>query len=383
MTKWSGGRTYTATDGSARWIIRKTVAGVAHNVTLDVRSEAEALAELAAFRRNPAAYRTASQERQDEAQQAQEDAAQAVFLDEDRARRFLQHLKASGRSDEYLKSTRSYLAAWATALADKDLRAVTGPALKKTLATWDTGKKWRIIVFKSFTSFLQDAGELDPMVNPGRFLKVPPARRNHELKGYSIEHVQKLYAALGSQAIRDVLCLQAKTGMHGTEVNRLASGDGKITVLKDQGEIAATVTFKHKTGKRFTLSLDAQGLAAAKRLQARGSAPDRQTIREAVERVGARTGLEFIHFGAIRHSFATWLVERGRIYNPKGGGLSLEAVAQALNHSSTRTTALHYVSATVPPMYVVPIRLEHPEDPIAIQAMQTTSDRIQMQPHAP
>nr|CAF05637.1 hypothetical protein [Archangium disciforme] len=367
MTKWSGkwigGRTYTATDGSTRWIIRKTVAGVAYNVTLDVRSEAEALAELAAFRRNPAAYRTASQERQDEAQQAQEDAAQAVFLDEDRARRFLQHLKSSGRSDEYLKSTRSYLAAWATALADKDLRAVTGPALKKILATWDTGKKWRIIVFKSFTSFLQDSGELDPMVNPGRFLKVPPARRNHELKGYSIEHVQQLYAALGSQAIRDVLCLQAKTGMHGTEVDRLASGDGKIAVLKDQGEIAATVTFKHKTGKPFTLSLDVQGLAAAQRLQARGSAPDRQTIREAVERVCARTSLEFVHFGAIRHSFATWLVEQGSIYNPKGGGLSLEAVAQALNHSSTRTTALHYVSATVPPMYVVPIRLEHSNDP--------------------
>ncbi|MCY1032173.1 hypothetical protein OV207_11945 [Corallococcus sp. BB11-1] len=254
MTKWSGDRTYTATDGSTRWILRKTVARVAHSVTLDVRSEAEALAELAAFRRNPAA----SQERQDEAQQAHEDAAQAVFLDEDRARRFLQHLKASGRSDEYLKSTRSYLAAWATALTGKDLRAVTGPALKKILATWDTGKKWRIIVFKSFTSFLQDAGELDPMVNPGRFLKAPPARRNRELKGYSIEHVQKLYAALGSQTLRDVLCLQAKTGMHGTEVDRLASGDGKITALKDQCAIATTVTFKHKTGERFTASLDAR-----------------------------------------------------------------------------------------------------------------------------
>jgi integrase len=76
--------------------------------------------------------------------------------------------------------------------------------------------------------------------------------------------------------------------------------------------------------------------------------------------------LEFVHFGAIRHSFATWLVERGSTYNPKGGGLPLKAVAQALNHSSTRTTALHYVSATVPPMYVVPIRLEHPQDPATL-----------------
>ncbi len=171
-----------------------------------------------------------------------------MFLDENRAQRFLQHLKDTDRSVEYLKSTRSYLAAWATALAGKDLRALTGPALKKLLATWDTGKKWRIIVFKSFTSYLQDAGELDPMENPGRFLKVPPARRSHELKGYGIEHIQKLYAALGSQAIRDVLCLQAKSGMHGTEVDRLASGDGKIAVLKNQGEIAGTVTF----GERVT-----------------------------------------------------------------------------------------------------------------------------------
>ena len=369
--KWLGGRTYTANDGSTRWIIRKTVAGAAYNITLDVRSEAEALAELAAFRRNPTAYRTASQERVEEAQKAQEDAAKAVFLDENRAQAFLQHLKASGRSVEYLKSTRSYLAAWATALAGKDLRALMGPALKKLLATWDTGKKWRIIVFKSFTSYLQEAGELDPMENPGRFLKVPPARRNYELKGYGIEHVQKLYAALGSQAIRDVLCLQAKSGMHGTEVDRLASGDGKIAVLKNQGEIAGTVTFKHKTGKRFTVSLDAQALAAAQRLQVRGSAPDRQTIREAVERVCERTGLEFVHFGSIRHSFATWLVEQGSTYNQKGGGLPLEAVAQALNHSSTRTTALHYVSAMVPPMYVVPIRLEHPEEPVELRTTQT------------
>ena len=121
---------------------------------------------------------------------------------------------------------------------------------------------------------------------------------------YSIEHVQKLYAPLGSQAIRDVLCLQAKSEMHGTEVDRLASGDGKIVVLKDQGEIAGTVTVKNKTGKSFTVSLDAQALAAAQRLQARNSAPDRQTIREVVERVSKHNGLEF-YFGAIRHSFAT------------------------------------------------------------------------------
>jgi hypothetical protein len=51
--KWLGGRTYTANDGRTRWIIRKTVAGAAYNITLDVRSEAEALAELAVFRHNP------------------------------------------------------------------------------------------------------------------------------------------------------------------------------------------------------------------------------------------------------------------------------------------------------------------------------------------
>ncbi|WP_420715204.1 hypothetical protein [Corallococcus sp. BB11-1] len=71
-----------------------------------------------------------------------------------------------------------------------------------------------------------------------------------------------------------------------------------------------------------------------------------------MEHVCARTDLEFVQFGAIRHSFATWLVEQGHAYSPKGGDLPLKAVAQALNHSSTRTTALHYVSATMPPRYM-------------------------------
>lgn len=85
-------------------------------------------------------------------------------------------------------------------------------------------------------------------------------------KGYSMRDVECLYAAIQGweskkyswkgtgrvtdvQPVRDVLMLHAKCGMHGTEIDRLARGEGKVKVLQGQGAIAGTITFVHKSGR--------------------------------------------------------------------------------------------------------------------------------------
>lgn len=353
--RWLGGRVYTGRRGERRWIIERQVGGKRHSVTLRVDSEREALLELAAFDAAPEDYL-----RQREGRQRQD----AVRLDVEHVGGFLLHLKEAKRSPGHVADAKRYLAAWDTALRNRDLRGLDGREVKKMLGMWTSAAKGRTIAFKSFCSWLVSRGDLDPTESPGRFLTVAPARRKHDAKGYTREAIEALYAALPTQPVRDHLCLQAKTGMHITEVARLARGDGTVRAVEGFGDIAGTVAFKHKTGQRKVISVDRQVLAAARRLQVRRSAPTNNTMREAVALACSKNqALQPINFGALRHSYATWLAECGTIYQPRGTGLAPEAIAQALGHTTARTTALHYLSVQVPPLYVVPLTLRHADDP--------------------
>lgn len=364
---WAGGRTYVDSRGRKRWIIRRRVSGILHTITLDVESESEALGELRLFERDTAGYRAARE---------QASLGGAVIMTLDDLKAFRSHLEGTGRSRLYIKGiVGPYLSAWLGKLARRDLRSLDAKTLKRLLAEWTTARKHRIIAFKSFCSWLVEQGRLDPTESPGRFLSVPAARRTHDRKGYTIQQVERLYSVLHTQTARDVLLVRAKTGMHWTEINRLSSGLGEIRVQRDCGLIAATITFKHKTGRPKTISVDLQTLAAILRMRQRGGAPTDNATSEvvalAVKRANARGDtVKEIHFGALRHSFATWLKERGELYHPTGRGLPVETVAEALGHTNTKTTALHYLSVGVPPMYRVAITLNHPEDPALLSAKQ-------------
>jgi integrase len=317
--------------------------------------------ELARFAADPEGYRTASDK-------TAEKAAGAVAVDDARTAAFLTHLATGGRSRVYLGIVRAYLGAWGEALAGGDLRRLEAKGLRKMLAAWPTARKHRIIAFKSFCGWLERQGELDPRDNPGRFLTVPTARRTHEAKGYAIADVEAMYRALPTQYIRDLLCLQANTGMHVTEADRLARAQGMLREVADCAPIAGTIAFPHKTGARHVLSVNAQTLAAAKRLIVTGRAPSIHAVHDAVDLAVAKAKkngktLKPINFGALRHSFTTWAVEHGREVQPRGMGLSVEKVAERLGHTNTRTTRLHYLDVSVPPMIVVPIALRHPDDP--------------------
>ncbi len=351
--RWRGGRILRTGDGAIRYQIRKMVGGRSYSIVLDARTEEDAELELRAFLSDPSGYLG-------EARAGERPPAEmtARLIDD-----FRKHLVAHGRTDRYAMNVAVYLAAWRGAIGSADLAHLNGRTVKGRLAEWPTARKHRIIAFKSFCSWLVERGDLDPAESPGRFLTVPSARRTHETKGYSIAEVEALYRVLESQALRDMLCLQAKTGMHCTEVERLARGDWKAREVARHAPIAGTVTFRHKTGRLKTLSLDAQTFAAAVRLQERGEAPYNKAIHWAVGKAHEKHGTARINFGWLRHSFGTWLADCGDVFRPTGAGASLDDVARALGHTNTQTTQLHYLSVQVPPMYRVPIHLTHPDDP--------------------
>ena len=60
--------------------------------------------------------------------------------------------------------------------------------------------------------------------------------------------------------------------------------------------------------------------------------------------------------------------EAGREVKPKLGGVPLEAIQAVVGHSpGSKVTGLHYLGDQIPPMIVIPLSLEHPDDPQVTQ----------------
>ncbi|OJH37940.1 hypothetical protein BON30_25460 [Cystobacter ferrugineus] len=358
------------------WLLEKMVSGARFSVSLAVSNEEDALAELALFRRDRDAYLAKVKADRSEEVQASTVAGAVPLsgdvgprLDADSVREFLRHLTQRGRTEGYRRDARTYLSQWAEVLAGRDLSTVSLLELRRALSQWPTARKMRIITLKSFFSWLREEDRLKVAEDPTLSLKVPPAvaEKGRRAKGYSMAQVEKLYAAIGSQTVRDVLCLRAKTGMHDSEIARLASGKGELRVVNDPSGIAGTARFLHKNGRVHILSLDAQALAAAQRLQVRGRAPIRNTVRESIGYASARIGQSPIHPSELRHSFTTWATNEGQVVKATRGGVPLDVVASVLGHQSTRTTKKFYDGTEIPPMITVPLKLHHPQDPAVMQ----------------
>jgi len=385
--KWAGGFVRNTGGGREVFVIERTRAGRAWKITLDVNSEQEALAEFALFERDPAGYQTRTQQRQERAAITNglrlDGATLDAFLNDARAR-----VQAGELSAGHVRHTlHPYLMAWGEALGARDLRAVTLAELNVALDRWTTARHKRIVSLKAFTAWARKKGKLSRQDDPTLDLEVPlvTARPVAE-REYSAEQVAACYAALRSwryapgyrgdrqpedgelvtvdlQPVRDVFVLRALTGMHHTEIERLARGQGTIRVLKGEGEIAGTLAFPHKRGGEHVVSVGAQALGAAQRLQAAGKAPDRVAMGRAIARaVQAHPELAGFQLENLRHTFIT-LGAGGRVVTARTGGVPLEVLSQAAGHTSITTTRRHYLGQHIPPLVILPLQLTNPDDP--------------------
>ena len=354
--KWDGGRVRTGRNGDSVWVLERMIEGRRYVKALDARSEKEALAELALFNSAPDQYAT----KVERAAQAK-----AVFINDYLLRRLDARMEKEEQSQGHRKSIDTYLRAWAKVLKPKDFRRITLAHLKTALATWDTAERYRVIAIRTFTAFLREEGLLTLAQDASQDLPVPPAKpgKPHEARAYTVAHVEKVYRHLSTQCVRDFVHIAAKTGLHGTEIARLAAGKGEVKELPGYGEIAGTIRLMHKKGTVHVQSVDRLTLEAAKRLQARKRAPVGGTLHAAIWLAAKGAGVETINPGQLRHSFITWALESGRKVEPKAGGVAINEVAGIVGHKSSATTKKYYEGVQVPMMVVVPISLHHPEDP--------------------
>ncbi|WP_246137119.1 site-specific integrase [Myxococcus llanfairpwllgwyngyllgogerychwyrndrobwllllantysiliogogogochensis] len=354
--------------------------GVVRAITLDVSIEREALAELALFERDPAGYKT---KKQSAAEASAKTAKKGVALDVPNFEAFIRHVKNEGLTDNYRRYVLTpYLTAWGVALAERQLRDVTLTELYEILDRWSTARTARIIALKAFTKWLRERDMLRLAEDPTAELKVPPSKAEKSVrpKGYVLAAVEQAYAEANSQRLRDTLRIRATTGMHATEIDRVARGDGILTEVNDPCGIKGTVTFRQlKADMTHTISLDSETFAAFQRCQivgrGLGDSGVVQMLRRIADRLRSkctneeeRRSIVPLHPSQLRHSFSTWARTNGELVRPTGRGLPIEEVAAVMGHTNIKTTKKFYLTERVPPMIRLPLRLVHPADPSAESA---------------
>lgn len=295
------------------------------------------------------------------------------------------------RSREYISVSGAYLAQIARALNGADMRTIGHDGLGRALDTIRRPKPGgkgpgrgpgiavrnrRLSVFKSYCDWLVTKKKLlTSATNPSLDLKIEPERnaRPIEERAYPVGYVEAVYSKIASQAARDVILLRVKTGIHVTELDRIAKGDrSEIKPLKDQGEIAAWTIFPHKKGKPHAQSLDAQSLAALERLRARGKCPDKsylgRALKRAAQEVTKETGVKqpAPELGRLRHCFTTWGRDGRLVYPHLKNKIPLEIIGAVMGHAkNSKMTGGRYDGSEmeIPLLVVVPVNLVHKDDP--------------------
>lgn len=376
---WDGGRKYrnNRTTGQLVYVIERRHRGQRYSIPLDAGNENEARAQLALFHQDPVTFHA-------NRQTATGRVPDALRIDDETTQEVLDALKASGQSELYRRDLGRYLVDWGNALRGRPVFTIKKAELEAMLAKWKS-RNHRIAALKSFCTHFVAQERLEASKNPAALLKIEKraAAKLKREKFYRIETVEQHYAALDTQAARDLVVLRAKAGMHGTEIERVASGDCRVSEIDGKGTvIRGVLKFIHKSGNEHAVALDAQMLAAAQRLVSEKYAPGKGTIlkafqraarvltdkaREAAKRKGEEAKkvvkVDPLRPGDLRHSFISWASTSGTKVTVTGGGVDLREVQQIVGHRSGSTVTRDHYLTGIPPLIAVPIKLKHRDDP--------------------
>lgn len=336
--KWLGGYVRRGT-----FIIERWVGGQHFHISTRCRLERAALEQLARFEADPESYRPGGD-------------GEAVVMNADLVDEHERwQLAVKRNTAKHVANCGTYLEGWMMAFDGTDLRHVTVADLKRELGQWPTAQRYRTIAIKGFFRWLrQEKGLLKHSEDASLDLAVPrvsPAKLRRK-RALERTHVERAYAQLRPGPARDVVRLQAATGLHFSEVVRFAS-EGELfppTPEQRKGGVLANLAVKHKTGALHVVALvDRDVFEAAGRLKGQ-ALPSIAAVNWAVEAACRAAKVPTWTIGVLRHSVATWLAF---------AGTPLAQIAELLGHRSPTTTANFYrdMGHTAASVHVPKLRL--------------------------
>lgn len=326
---WPGGYTRQDRRGRTVYVIRRSIGGVRYEISTRCTTLRAAMRELERFEADPPGYRPGG------------DVSNALYLDAELARAFLEAQARKGNSQKWLVDQRTLLAWWAEQLAGLDLRRVSlGAHILPALDADPKRRAHKVAVIKRFYAWLRETDRISVAEDPVmRKLKAPPPRVAQLERPKIISRDQ--YEAARAHMVgvyRDGMDILAGTGWHLTELERFASG-GLIEPYQGPDESAAGVLVTiHKGGVPHRTAVSAEVLEAAKRVRARGKISLTQ-LHKAIRRACEAAGVERFSPGWFRHTIATMATE---------AGYDLQ-VSRFLGHRSATTTRRHYATLATPP----------------------------------
>jgi len=343
--RWEGGRIHRQADGRPLYIIERQVSGRRYHISTRTHTARAAYEHLRRFESDPAAYALAMAE---ETSRAAE-----LTLTADLVMEFRTWMLTRRRpvTRKHANQVANLLADWTEDLGGRDLRRLDLAHLKACLDRRRTMRGYRIAAIKALCSWLRLERHVlsraeDATQDLLSIQAIPEKHRRR--KAVSVERVRAVLPHL-PERVQDVLILASATGWHTTELARFARGlEAEILPGPAGSEIVAVLMVRHKGGELSRTPLKSQSAAdAAVRIRARGTWPKQinELLRQAAEKatqkaqVAGGAKVEPFTLGVMRHSVATWAVERGALP---------EQVAEFLGHKDSRTTKRFYVDVAAP-----------------------------------
>lgn len=328
------GRIRSDAKGRPVFIIRKQVKGRRYEVSTKKHSLAAALKEWDRFEQDPDRYMAQAHD--------------AVYLDNDRAERFLAYsLHEKRNTASWVAKQRTELAWWMERIGQHDLRRVSAGAHLEPALKGAAGRAHKVAVLKAFYSWMRKREHVITGTEDAARDLASPSERPAQLsrnKTVPIENLKAVLAKLDAPW-RDALTVQCGTGWHISETYRFATA-GTIEALPpgivDPDTAGVLFCPLHKSGEPLRTRVTAPVLEAARRLRDHGGFSLSWYFR-AVKAACKDANVEAFSAGQIRHSLATAAMN---------SGATPAAIAAYLHHRSPRTTlkfyATHASAARVP-----------------------------------
>jgi len=334
--RWPGGYVHLQANGEQLFIIERRVRGHRFHVSTRCHTLRGAMKQLERFEANPGAYAPEG-----------EAPEQGLVLTAELLLAFHDWQLQKGNTRKHANEMVSRLADWTEDLRGRDLRQLSlRDDVKPALERRGTSRAHRIIALKAFFGWLRKERHLLTSAQDCTLdLPVPQASpaKHRRRKAVALETVRAAAAGL-APAYRDMLVVLAGTGWHVTELERFVRHPESELVYARREDTLAVLTTRHKGGELTRTPVnDGEVLAAAERLKARGELPRR--ANEALKSACRAAAVPPFTFGVMRHTVATWAVERG--------GVPAQ-VAEFLGHKDARTTRRFYTDVAVP---TVPVPL--------------------------